>query len=91
MVVGYYWRYTPFQLLMRYEEDPCACWLVSDTSQQAQGRVYSEWSAEALYRLTSANYIVATPHRGARALKFENDADETSRTAGRQLYYPQTL
>ena len=33
---------------------------------QVQGRVYSEWSAEALYRLTSANYIVATPHRGVR-------------------------
>ena len=39
----------------------------------------------------TANFIVVTAHRADHSLKFENDADETSRTAGRQLYYPQTL
>ena len=34
--------------------------------------------------LLSANFIVVTAHWAAHSLKFENDADESSRTAGRQ-------
>ena len=36
--------------------------------------------------LLSANFIVATAHRAARSLKFENKNDEISRTAGRHFY-----
>ena len=34
----------------------------------------------------SANFIVVTAHWAAHSLKFENDADETSATGGRQRH-----
>jgi len=35
--VGYSWRYTPFQLSLRYREDPCARWLAIDTNFSGAG------------------------------------------------------
>ena len=37
VVVGYSWRYTPFQLSLTYKEGPCAWWLVCDTNFSGAG------------------------------------------------------
>ena len=47
--------------------------------------IFSKYPPQAVEKMSlSANFIVATPHCGARSLKFENEIDEISATGGRK-------
>ena len=49
--------------------------------------IFSKYPPQAVEKMSlSANFIVATPHCGARSLKFENDFFEISAAGGRKNY-----
>jgi len=55
VVVGYSWRYTPFQLSLRYKEGPCAYWLVCDTNFSGAG----VWWLFGIDSVMDDSYIIA--------------------------------